>query len=79
MISSFFELVDADVREPDVIDEPFIFEFGERYDTALEGRVRIGAVQLVEVDRSVSRHIVSVLTIAYLTIDGIVETSELSG
>ncbi len=32
-----------------MIDEPLIFEFGERGDATLEGRVRIGAVQLIEI------------------------------
>ena len=67
------------VQETNVIDEPLVFEFGRRCEAIFERRVWIRTVQLVEVDQILSRHIVSVLTITYLTIDGIVETSELSG
>ena len=49
--SCCFELFDADIRQPDVIDKALVSEFCERCEAVLERRVWIGAVELVEIDR----------------------------
>src|SRR5437588_10797973 len=44
------ELLHGDVREPDMAHLALALESGERADLVLEGQLRVGRMQLVEVD-----------------------------